>query len=221
MTLRGGGGGGGGGGSSSSGGRVFAFVLLFLCEIRADPCAGEIKQFIQCAQNQHDITLCERFNKVLRHCRLSNLAGHKATLRETYELTTLRSRLAHYNKRSTIIPREIQTKPGSHLAPGPGSRLATKPGSRLAHYNKRSTITHREIQTEPEPVSRLALYNKRSTIIPREIQTKPEPVSRLALYNKRSTIIPREIQTEPPWGDSSSSSNNNNSSGIIVFMLFG
>ena len=36
------------------------------------PCAWEIKQFIQCAQGQHDITLCEGFNEALRQCKMSN-----------------------------------------------------------------------------------------------------------------------------------------------------
>lgn len=33
------------------------------------PCAWEIKQFVQCAQNQSDLTLCEGFNEALRQCR--------------------------------------------------------------------------------------------------------------------------------------------------------
>merc|ERR1712038_494370 len=36
------------------------------------PCAWEIKQFIQCAQDQQDITLCEGFNEALRQCKQSN-----------------------------------------------------------------------------------------------------------------------------------------------------
>ena len=36
------------------------------------PCAWEIKQFIQCAQGQSDITLCEGFNEALRQCKQSN-----------------------------------------------------------------------------------------------------------------------------------------------------
>lgn len=33
------------------------------------PCAWEIKQFIQCAQGQSDLTLCEGFNEALRQCK--------------------------------------------------------------------------------------------------------------------------------------------------------
>ena len=33
------------------------------------PCAWEVKQFIQCAQGQADITLCEGFNEALRQCK--------------------------------------------------------------------------------------------------------------------------------------------------------
>jgi len=36
------------------------------------PCAWEIKQFIQCAQGQSDLTLCEGFNEALRQCKMSN-----------------------------------------------------------------------------------------------------------------------------------------------------
>ena len=36
------------------------------------PCAWEIKQFIQCAQGQSDLTLCEEFNEALRQCKMSN-----------------------------------------------------------------------------------------------------------------------------------------------------
>jgi hypothetical protein len=33
------------------------------------PCAWEIKQFLQCSQNQSDLSLCEGFNEALRQCR--------------------------------------------------------------------------------------------------------------------------------------------------------
>lgn len=33
------------------------------------PCAWEIKQFLQCAENQTDITLCQGFNEALRQCK--------------------------------------------------------------------------------------------------------------------------------------------------------
>lgn len=36
------------------------------------PCAWEIKQFIQCSQNQSDLTLCQGFNEALRQCREKN-----------------------------------------------------------------------------------------------------------------------------------------------------
>ena len=36
------------------------------------PCAWEVKQFIQCAQGQADITLCEGFNEALRQCQQAN-----------------------------------------------------------------------------------------------------------------------------------------------------
>uniref|UniRef100_U5EZH5 Putative gamma-subunitmethylmalonyl-coa decarboxylase n=1 Tax=Corethrella appendiculata TaxID=1370023 RepID=U5EZH5_9DIPT len=33
------------------------------------PCSWEIKQFLQCAQNQSDLSLCEGFNEALRQCK--------------------------------------------------------------------------------------------------------------------------------------------------------
>ncbi|XP_036344404.1 coiled-coil-helix-coiled-coil-helix domain-containing protein 2-like [Rhagoletis pomonella] len=33
------------------------------------PCTWEIKQFLQCAQGQSDLTLCEGFNEALRQCK--------------------------------------------------------------------------------------------------------------------------------------------------------
>ncbi|KAL7286497.1 hypothetical protein TKK_0019234 [Trichogramma kaykai] len=32
-------------------------------------CAWEIKQFLECAQNQPDISLCEGFNEAIRQCK--------------------------------------------------------------------------------------------------------------------------------------------------------
>ena len=36
------------------------------------PCGWEIKQFIQCAQGQSDLTLCEGFNQALKECKNRN-----------------------------------------------------------------------------------------------------------------------------------------------------
>ncbi|ELW66302.1 Coiled-coil-helix-coiled-coil-helix domain-containing protein 2, mitochondrial [Tupaia chinensis] len=36
------------------------------------PCHYEIKQFLECAQNQSDIKLCEGFSEVLKQCRFAN-----------------------------------------------------------------------------------------------------------------------------------------------------
>ncbi|KAK2585959.1 hypothetical protein KPH14_010536 [Odynerus spinipes] len=35
-------------------------------------CAWEIKQFLECAQNQSDLSLCEGFNEALRQCKVAN-----------------------------------------------------------------------------------------------------------------------------------------------------
>ncbi|XP_037938399.1 coiled-coil-helix-coiled-coil-helix domain-containing protein 2 [Teleopsis dalmanni] len=36
------------------------------------PCSFEIKQFLQCAQGQSDLTLCEGFNEALRQCKVQH-----------------------------------------------------------------------------------------------------------------------------------------------------
>lgn len=35
-------------------------------------CAWEVKQFLECAQNQSDLTLCDGFNEALRQCKSAN-----------------------------------------------------------------------------------------------------------------------------------------------------
>lgn len=35
-------------------------------------CAWELKQFLSCAQNQSDLSLCEGFNEALRQCKQAN-----------------------------------------------------------------------------------------------------------------------------------------------------
>merc|ERR1719369_2613462 len=35
-------------------------------------CAWEIKNFIQCAQTQSDLTLCDGFNEALKQCKTAN-----------------------------------------------------------------------------------------------------------------------------------------------------
>lgn len=37
------------------------------------PCAWEVKQFLQCAQQQSDLSLCDGFNEALRQCKSSNM----------------------------------------------------------------------------------------------------------------------------------------------------
>nr|BAN20231.1 gamma-subunit,methylmalonyl-CoA decarboxylase, putative [Riptortus pedestris] len=36
------------------------------------PCAWEIKQFLKCAQDQSDISLCAGFNEAIRQCKETN-----------------------------------------------------------------------------------------------------------------------------------------------------
>lgn len=35
-------------------------------------CSWEVKQFLECAQNQSDLSLCEGFNEALRQCKAAN-----------------------------------------------------------------------------------------------------------------------------------------------------
>lgn len=37
-----------------------------------NPCQFEFEQFVQCAQNQHDITFCKGFNEVLKQCKMEH-----------------------------------------------------------------------------------------------------------------------------------------------------
>ncbi|XP_032563224.1 coiled-coil-helix-coiled-coil-helix domain-containing protein 2 [Chiroxiphia lanceolata] len=39
---------------------------------QAGPCQYEIKQFLECAQNQTDLKLCEGFSEVLKQCKFAN-----------------------------------------------------------------------------------------------------------------------------------------------------
>lgn len=36
------------------------------------PCAWEIKQFLQCAQQQSDLSYCDGFNEAIRQCKSAN-----------------------------------------------------------------------------------------------------------------------------------------------------
>ena len=36
------------------------------------PCQYELQQFVDCAQNQGAVTLCQEFNEALKQCKLAN-----------------------------------------------------------------------------------------------------------------------------------------------------
>ena len=36
---------------------------------QGEACAWEVKQFVQCAQSQSDLSLCEGFNQALKECK--------------------------------------------------------------------------------------------------------------------------------------------------------
>ena len=48
-----------------------------LCSGQNDPCAYEMQQFLQCAQNYpSDLTLCQAFNEQLKQCK-ANYGTHR------------------------------------------------------------------------------------------------------------------------------------------------
>lgn len=36
------------------------------------PCAWEIKQFLECASTQSDLSLCQGFNEAIQQCKIRN-----------------------------------------------------------------------------------------------------------------------------------------------------
>lgn len=36
------------------------------------PCQYELQQFVECAQSQGDVTLCQGFSEVLKQCKIAN-----------------------------------------------------------------------------------------------------------------------------------------------------
>lgn len=36
------------------------------------PCAWEIKQFLECASSQSDLSLCQGFNEAIQQCKIRN-----------------------------------------------------------------------------------------------------------------------------------------------------
>lgn len=65
-----------GGGSSEAVAPATAAPVQQHAESQAGPsggvCSYEIQQFLQCAQNQTDLTLCQGFNEAIRQCKMSN-----------------------------------------------------------------------------------------------------------------------------------------------------
>ena len=64
-------GGGGGGGQEVAAAQAPASSSQYPSE-PSGPCAWEIKQFLQCAQDQSDLSLCEGFNEAIRQCKANN-----------------------------------------------------------------------------------------------------------------------------------------------------
>lgn len=70
------------------------FVLVSLQEpprpapAQPGPCHFEVKQFLDCATNQSDLSLCEGFNEALKQCKYSHgeSALNTATRDPVFEL---------------------------------------------------------------------------------------------------------------------------------------
>uniref|UniRef100_A0A8C4N318 Coiled-coil-helix-coiled-coil-helix domain containing 2 n=1 Tax=Eptatretus burgeri TaxID=7764 RepID=A0A8C4N318_EPTBU len=43
------------------------------------PCQLEVRQFLECAQQQHDLGLCEGFNEALRQCKQAWLSSREGS----------------------------------------------------------------------------------------------------------------------------------------------
>lgn len=69
-ALTGGGGGGGHSEAAPAPQQQPASNQPMSTQQQQSPCQFELKQFTDCAQTQHDITLCQSFNEVLKDCRL-------------------------------------------------------------------------------------------------------------------------------------------------------
>ena len=41
-------------------------------QMQGGACQYELKQFLDCAQNQYDFTICQGFNEALKQCKLAN-----------------------------------------------------------------------------------------------------------------------------------------------------
>ena len=56
-----------------------------------NPCEYEMRQFLECANNQSDITLCQGFNEALKQCKMYyNTPGGK--MDDIYSISVLSSR---------------------------------------------------------------------------------------------------------------------------------
>ncbi|NXD30299.1 CHCH2 protein, partial [Spelaeornis formosus] len=61
-----------GGGSSEAARPDITYQEPQAAQQQYAPCQYEIKQFLECAQNQTDLKLCEGFSEVLKQCRVAN-----------------------------------------------------------------------------------------------------------------------------------------------------
>uniref|UniRef100_A0A8C4SDW3 Coiled-coil-helix-coiled-coil-helix domain containing 2 n=1 Tax=Erpetoichthys calabaricus TaxID=27687 RepID=A0A8C4SDW3_ERPCA len=51
---------------------VAAAPPMYQQQSQRSPCEYELRQFIECAQNQNDLRLCEGFSEVLKQCKFAN-----------------------------------------------------------------------------------------------------------------------------------------------------
>ena len=65
-------GGGGGGGGNVEAPPQQQYQAPYDSQQQPQVCQYELRQFLDCAQNQTDISLCSGFNEALRQCKISN-----------------------------------------------------------------------------------------------------------------------------------------------------
>nr|8GRQ_D Chain D, H2B [Homo sapiens]8GRQ_H Chain H, H2B [Homo sapiens] len=113
------------------------------------------------------------------------------------------SRLAHYNKRSTITSREIQTAvrlllPGelAKHAVSEGTKAVTKYTSARSRKESYSVYVYKVLkQVHPDTGISSKAMGIMNSFVNDIFERIAGEASRLAHYNKRSTITSREIQT--------------------------
>ncbi|XP_039753113.1 coiled-coil-helix-coiled-coil-helix domain-containing protein 10, mitochondrial-like [Pararge aegeria] len=109
------------------------------------PCAWEIKQFIECAQQQHDLSLCEGFNEALSRSRYSRADQHAPAHPPTIVVTPMPRRSVFRDAAAVAGGVTVGTTMG-HLA---GEAVSSMFTGRRREEVQRSLPENYELGTEP------------------------------------------------------------------------